>query len=668
MTGGLLLAILVVTHAAVWLVPSVFQPMQDQFIDRLFRLRERVPALLPDYDGTAFLVPIDDESVQRRDGFYLGREDYGRLIRNLHRAGVSAQFLDVIFAAPETEEGDRLLAEALTEADSAFVGMAIGASPHDRGESPEVPNALMAEILARQRWTDVEVLGGTEQFLKATRYFTTFPGVAATARGMGHLDLIPDRDGVMRRVPLLVRDGDGFLPSLHLLVLTTYLDIRPAEIRIEPGRVILRDIVIPVNARGEMRVNFRGAWGALQTYPFSSVYTASDDRFMMEDLREELVGRIAVVSWFSTGRGDVGAVPTDPVYPRAGIWAEAMNTILTRQFVRELSGWQMLLFVELPLLLVMFFAATRLTTIPFVLSSVGLFLGYVLVVAGAFLWASVILNAPAPLIVLVASTPVIAAYQFHLESEKRAKINRELAVAREIQMGTFPRKMPPLEGYELVGHSVPADETGGDSFDVIGLEGERLMLLLGDATGHGIGPALSVVQVRSMLRVAMRLHADLDQSLTQINDQLDEDLASNRFVTAFLGLLDAPNHRVDYHSAGQGPLLLFRAESGDCESFGATATPLGMFSGFPPKPALSLDLAPGDILCLMTDGVFEQEDANGEQVGEERVIELIRRNRNAPASELLEALFALVREHRGAAPQSDDVTVLLVRRLPRNES
>ena len=113
MTGVLLGTILLSVHAAVWLIPSVFEPLQSQSMDRLFRLRADVSALRPTYDGTVFLVPIDDDSVQQREGYYLGRADYAQLVSNLQDTGVAAQFLDVIFAAPESEEGDRRLAEAV---------------------------------------------------------------------------------------------------------------------------------------------------------------------------------------------------------------------------------------------------------------------------------------------------------------------------------------------------------------------------------------------------------------------------------------------------------------------------------------------------------------------------------------------------------------------------
>ncbi len=137
------------------------------------------------------------------------------------------------------------------------------------------------------------------------------------------------------------------------------------------------------------------------------------------------------------------------------------------------------------------------------------------------------------------------------------KLDREIKLAREIQMSTLPSEMPQLAEYDMAGQFCPADQTGGDTFDLVPLDERRLFLLLGDASGHGIGPALSATQMTGMLRVALRLGADLDAIFAQVNNQLVEDLPEEHFVTAFLGVLDTDTHRVDYHAAGQGPLLHF---------------------------------------------------------------------------------------------------------------
>jgi sigma-B regulation protein RsbU (phosphoserine phosphatase) len=246
----------------------------------------------------------------------------------------------------------------------------------------------------------------------------------------------------------------------------------------------------------------------------------------------------------------------------------------------------------------------------------------------------------------------------------KERMERELAVARDIQTRVLPKKVPRPAGYDLAGWSRPADQTGGDIFDIIALDERRLMLLLGDATGHGIGPALSVTQVRSMLRIALRLGSDLDSAFRHINDQLVDDLPDNRFVTAFLGLLDTDHHRVVYHAGGQGPLLHFQAATGACEWLGASTIPLGFVAGAPLPPPRTYNLGPGDILALVTDGIYEYENGESEPFGEGRVGEIVRSHRGEPMSRLLEILVEEVERFAAGAPQKDDMTILLVRRLP----
>ena len=250
------------------------------------------------------------------------------------------------------------------------------------------------------------------------------------------------------------------------------------------------------------------------------------------------------------------------------------------------------------------------------------------------------------------------------ELVENEKIKRELAVARDIQTRVLPKAVPRLAGYDLAGWSRPANQTGGDIFDIIAMDGNRLMLLLGDATGHGVGPALSVTQVRAMLRMAVRLGADLDSAFRHINDQLVEDLPDNRFVTAFLGLLDTQNHRVIYHAGGQGPLLHFHADTGRCEWLSASTIPMGFMAGLPLPEPRRHDLGQGDILGLITDGIFEYENFESEAFGQKRVDELVIKHQHEPMADLLRRIVSEVERFGGLAPQNDDMTALLVRRLP----
>lgn len=242
------------------------------------------------------------------------------------------------------------------------------------------------------------------------------------------------------------------------------------------------------------------------------------------------------------------------------------------------------------------------------------------------------------------------------------KLDREIKLARDIQMSTLPSEMPRLPGYDLAGQFCPADQTGGDTFDLVMLDEHRLFVLLGDASGHGIGPALSSTQMTGMLRVALRLGADLESIFTHVNNQLVEDLPDEHFVTAFLGILDAASNEVHFHSAGQGPLLHFHAATGECEWRAPTTFPMGFVRYPNVDPPQSIMLEPGDVLGLISDGVFEREDAESRQFGTEGVERVVGLHHGRPMSDLLATLLDALHDFAGSTPQADDITVVLVRR------
>ena len=246
-----------------------------------------------------------------------------------------------------------------------------------------------------------------------------------------------------------------------------------------------------------------------------------------------------------------------------------------------------------------------------------------------------------------------------IESEK---LDREIAVARDVQIGTLPKEMPTIDGYGFAGAFEPTDQTGGDLYDFVQLDENRLFLLMGDATGHGIGPALSATQVRAMLRVALRLESSLDDAFVHINDQLCDDLPDDRFVTGFFGLLDATQHKVSFHSGGQGPILHYHAASGDYDWHPATTFPLGYLPQTDLAAPLEIDLAPGDILGLISDGIYEYENEQGVQFGQQGVADVIDQTRDGDADAVVAEIMRAVRQHGGSVPQADAITIVLARR------
>ena len=244
------------------------------------------------------------------------------------------------------------------------------------------------------------------------------------------------------------------------------------------------------------------------------------------------------------------------------------------------------------------------------------------------------------------------------------RLDREISVARDVQIGTLPKSMPVIAGYEFGGAFAPTDQTGGDLYDFVPLDDKRLFLLMGDATGHGIGPALSATQVRAMLRVAIRLKSSLDDAFVHINNQLCEDLPDDRFVTGFFGLLDSTTNSITFHSGGQGPIMHFHSHENEYDWHPATTFPLGYMPQTDlGEPVLAI-LEPGDMLGLISDGIYEYENESGLQFGQQGVINIIDNNPDATAQELVDMIMNGARQHGGTAPQADDITIVLARRLP----
>jgi serine phosphatase RsbU (regulator of sigma subunit) len=252
--------------------------------------------------------------------------------------------------------------------------------------------------------------------------------------------------------------------------------------------------------------------------------------------------------------------------------------------------------------------------------------------------------------------------------EEKVKRDHDLDVARRIQMGVLPNELPRVNGYDLASYAHPAEQTGGDIFDVVALDGDvtpagpAIAILLADATGHGIGPALSVTQVRAMLRIGVRLGGSLRNVLDQMNRQLCADLGAGRFVTAFLGRLDPAAHRLDYDAAGQAPMLHYHAADQRAEWRDASVLPLGVTDELMPDAIETMQIDPGDVVALLTDGFYEYIGPGDAMFEKDRVADLVIAHRCRPAREILDAILAAVKEFARGCPQLDDMTAIIIKR------
>jgi phosphoserine phosphatase len=251
----------------------------------------------------------------------------------------------------------------------------------------------------------------------------------------------------------------------------------------------------------------------------------------------------------------------------------------------------------------------------------------------------------------------------HHFAEKQ-RIQRDLSIARDIQQGLLPREQPVVEGFDIAGWNQPADETGGDSFDFLPLDDGRLAIALADATGHGIGAAMVMAETRALFRALVTQNGNLAEVMPRVNALLCMDLPEGKFNTAFFGLLAPAQHRVAFLSAGQGPILAYSAASGEVSELDTHGLPLGMMADADYDPITTLEMAPGDVLVLLTDGFYEWDRPDGEQFGTARMAAILQQHHALPAAEFIRLAYEAVIEFSAGTKQGDDLTAVVVRRLP----
>jgi serine phosphatase RsbU (regulator of sigma subunit) len=254
-----------------------------------------------------------------------------------------------------------------------------------------------------------------------------------------------------------------------------------------------------------------------------------------------------------------------------------------------------------------------------------------------------------------------------LENELKA-LNHDLDIARSIQQGLLPAKAPGLDQFEIAGWNQPADQTGGDYFDWQALPDGRVAISLGDATGHGIGPALVSTACRAYARASLLANGQQDGLLDRMNGLLVQDLSANRFVTFAVAFLDPVKSSVKVLSAGHGPILLYRYATNEIEDLEAQGIPLGMLEGIPYSSGTEVHMAPGDMLVMITDGFYEWANPDGEEFGLTRLKEVIRDSRNDRSEAVIARLRSVVTTFARGTKQQDDLTAVILKMAPNGRN
>lgn len=235
----------------------------------------------------------------------------------------------------------------------------------------------------------------------------------------------------------------------------------------------------------------------------------------------------------------------------------------------------------------------------------------------------------------------------------------QMSLARAVQQQFYSMPPPRIEGFDFAGAAFPADATGGDYFDFIPLPGDCLGIAVGDVSGHGIGSALLMVELRAYLRAFTQKSSDLGETLSLTNNALVSDLEQERYATLVFCRLHPATNSLIYTSAGHTPGFIIDAEGALKHTLESTDIPLGFLQERVFSCGDPVSLQPGDTLALLTDGITDAERPDGTFFGFERAVDFVRAHRNESAQEIVTGLYQAVREYSDGLPQLDDITVVI---------
>jgi serine phosphatase RsbU (regulator of sigma subunit) len=252
----------------------------------------------------------------------------------------------------------------------------------------------------------------------------------------------------------------------------------------------------------------------------------------------------------------------------------------------------------------------------------------------------------------------LAAAKERWEAERLAE---EIRIARQIQQRLFPIAPLPLDGFDIGGASFPAEATGGDFFDYIPMLDGALGVVIGDVSGHGFGPALLMAETRAYLRALALTHRDVGEIVALVNQALIGDLVEDRFATLLLARLDRRQRSFLYTSAGHPTGFIFDSSGTVKTPLKSTGIPLGIlpegvFTAAPP-----IELQPGELIFLLTDGIVEACSAGQVLFGLDRALDTVRAHRDRSAHEIVHALYNTVRDYCRDRSQLDDMTAIVIK-------
>ncbi len=257
--------------------------------------------------------------------------------------------------------------------------------------------------------------------------------------------------------------------------------------------------------------------------------------------------------------------------------------------------------------------------------------------------------------------------QIEKTTREKEKIERELQIAHEIQKSFLPLKAPKIKGYQLAGLNLPAREVGGDFYDFIELDEDRLGIVIADVSGKGVPAALFMGISKTLVRANAKRIMDPVEALQTANSIILDESDSGMFVTLFYGILNFREHTFTYINAGHNPPLLLHRDNNEITLLKARGVPIGVMEDLKLE-SKTVSIKENELLFLYTDGVTEAVNEGDEEFGVERLYGLLEQEENTPPDIIIEKMVREIRKFAGNREQFDDITMVVLQSQPETQN
>ena len=681
-------ALLAVLAALIWWAPPWIVRLQSTWFDAYQVMMPREVASTP-----VTVVEIDERSLARLGQWPWPRTLLAELIRDIERHDPVAIGIDILMPEPDRLSPERLLRsarqddpvlasrlDALPSNDSVLaraiaagpVVLAVAGTPEPTKGEPMAPPILVVDRTPKTA-TGNGVAADVPRFAGALANIGELDRAAA---GHGAISASPS-DDIIRRAPLVVRINDRLVPSLATEMLRVALGVPDIRLYARAGgvdAVAIGAFTAPTETDGQVRIHY----SKRDPRRYVSAIDVLDGKVDAARLSRKLV----LVATTGMALVDYTQTPLGERMPGSEVHAQLLENLYDQTWLTRprWAPWlEISVFMLLGLLLV--FATPRWKPGNAALLALTCVAAPMAAGAAAFAWRGLVFDAAVPAVgllllfgVLLVLTLAEASRQrkaleraIRAQREREAYVAGELEAAKRIQVGFLPRPGALADDprVEIAASMTPAREVGGDLYDYFHLDGDRLFFLVGDVAGKGLSASLFMAVGKALYKsITMRSRqATISELMQSANEEVSRDNPEMFFITAFAGILHLESGMLDYCNAGHDNPVALSPEGRECARLADGAgPPLCTVEQFAYRMG-QRQLRPGEVICVVTDGVADAQNPGQDRYGSPRLLALLARlsRPGVTAQGVVDAICADVRSFAAGAEPADDLTVLALR-------